>query len=97
MAHGLADKQFRSYEDIKKWLDSWIALKDEQFYSNGIRAVPKRWAKVVDIDGQYFEWFICNHFFNKDAFLSIEQRELSCAPINFEIFNIVRSYFYIIY
>ena len=22
MAHGLADQQFRSYEDIKKWLDS---------------------------------------------------------------------------
>ena len=27
MAHGLADQQFRSYEDIEKWLDSWIALK----------------------------------------------------------------------
>ena len=29
MAHGLADQQFRSYEDIEKRLDSWIALKDE--------------------------------------------------------------------
>ena len=29
MAHGLADQQFRSYEDIEKWLDSWIASKDE--------------------------------------------------------------------
>ena len=26
MAHDLADQQFRSYEDIEKWLDSWIAL-----------------------------------------------------------------------
>ena len=25
MAHGLADQQFSSYEDIEKWLDSWIA------------------------------------------------------------------------
>ena len=25
MAHGLADQQFRSYEDIEKCLDSWIA------------------------------------------------------------------------
>ena len=24
MAHGLADQQFRSYQDIEKWLDSWI-------------------------------------------------------------------------
>ena len=31
MAHGLADQQFRSYEDIEKSLDSWIASKDERF------------------------------------------------------------------
>lgn len=55
MAHGLADQQFRSYEDIKKWLDSWIASKDEHFYRNGIRALPERWEKVVASDGQYFE------------------------------------------
>ena len=35
MAHCLADQQFRSYEDIEKWLDSWIASKDEHFYRNG--------------------------------------------------------------
>ena len=29
MAHGLTDQQFRSYEDIDKWLDSWLASKDE--------------------------------------------------------------------
>ena len=63
MAHGLADQQFRSYEDIEKWLDSWIASKDEHFYRNGMRALPERWAKVVANDGQYFESFICNHFF----------------------------------
>ena len=55
MAHGLADQQFRSYEDIEKWLDSWIASEDEHFYRNGIRALPERWAKVVANDGQYFE------------------------------------------
>ena len=31
MAHGLAYQQFPSYEDIEKWLDSWIASKDEHF------------------------------------------------------------------
>ena len=55
MAHGLADQQFRSYDDIEKWLDSWMALKDEHFYRNGIRALPERWAKVAANDGQYFE------------------------------------------
>ena len=62
MAHVLADQQFRSYEDIEKWLDSRIASKDEHFYRNGIRAQPEKWAKVVVNDGQYLEWFICNHF-----------------------------------
>ena len=55
MAHRLADQQFRSYGDIKKWLDSWIASKDEHFYRNGIRALPERWAKVAANDWQYFE------------------------------------------
>ena len=55
MAHDLADQQFRSYEDIEKWLDSWIASKDKHFYRNSIRALPERWAKVVANDGQYFE------------------------------------------
>ena len=55
MAHGLADQQFRSYEDIDKWLDLWIASKYEHFYRNGIRALSERWAKVVANDGKYFE------------------------------------------
>ena len=55
MAHGLADQQFHSYEDIEKWIDSWIVSKDKRFYRNGIRALPERWAKIVANDGQYFE------------------------------------------
>ena len=55
VAHGLPDQQFRSYEDIEKWLDSWIASKDEDFYRNGIRALPEIWAKGVANDGQYSE------------------------------------------
>ena len=55
MTDGMADQQFHSYEDIEKWLDSWIASKDKHFYRNGIRALPERWAKVVVNDKQYFE------------------------------------------
>ena len=83
MAHGLADQQFRSYDDIEKWLDSWIALNDEHFYRNGIRALSERWAKVIAHDGQYFDCFICNHFFTiKLHFLQKKkkQQELSGAP-----------------
>ena len=55
MAHGLTDQQFRSYEDIEKWLNSWIASKKENFYRNGIEALPERWTEVVANDGKYFE------------------------------------------
>ena len=55
MAHGLANQQLRSFEDIENWLDSWIASKDEYFYRNDIRALPERWAKFVANDGQYCE------------------------------------------
>ena len=53
--HVLADEQFRSYEEIEKLLDSWIASEDEHFYRNGIPAAPERWAKIVANDGQYCE------------------------------------------
>ena len=42
IAHDLADQQFRSYEDIEKWLNSWIASKNERYYRNGIRFLPRR-------------------------------------------------------
>jgi len=55
MAHGLADQHFRSYEEVKNWIDSWIASKDDQFFRCGIRTLPERWEKVVASDEQYFE------------------------------------------
>lgn len=55
MTHGLADCHFTSYANIKNWVDSWIAEKDESFFRRGIRLLPERWEKVVANDGQYFE------------------------------------------
>lgn len=54
MAHGLADQRFHSYEEAKKWIDSWIASKDMSFFRRGIHILPERWEKVVSSDGQYF-------------------------------------------
>jgi [histone H3]-lysine36 N-dimethyltransferase SETMAR len=47
--------RFTSVEGIKKWLDSFFALKNEQFFWDGIHKLPERWEKVVASDGQYFE------------------------------------------
>ena len=55
MAHGLAYQHFRSYEKVKKWIDSWIASKDASFFRDRFRQSPERWIKEVASDGQYFE------------------------------------------
>ncbi|KAG5307583.1 MOS1T transposase, partial [Pseudoatta argentina] len=36
MAHDLANQHFRIYEEVKNWIDSWIASKDDQFFRRGI-------------------------------------------------------------
>ncbi|KAG5324817.1 MOS1T transposase, partial [Pseudoatta argentina] len=60
MAHGLADRRFRSYEEAQKWIDSWIASKDMSFFRRGIHVLAERWSKVVGSDAKYF----INVFFN---------------------------------
>ncbi|EGI68513.1 Mariner Mos1 transposase, partial [Acromyrmex echinatior] len=47
MAHSLSEQHFTSYEDIKNWIDNWIASKDEAFFQRGIRMLSERWEKIV--------------------------------------------------
>ena len=55
MSHVLAEKRCQSFENIKKWVDSWIAAKNEDFFCNGIRKLPEKWRNVIASDGQYFQ------------------------------------------
>ncbi|GBP81367.1 Mariner Mos1 transposase [Eumeta japonica] len=41
MAHALLEQRFISYEDIKNWVDSWIASKDKEFFRLGIECCLK--------------------------------------------------------
>lgn len=55
MAHGLSDQHFNIYEEIEKWLNEWIASKDESFFHQGIQ-LPYRWDKIIAAnDGNYFD------------------------------------------
>jgi len=54
MAHDLAEQHFHSYENAKKWVDSWIASKDVSFLRCGIQMLPEKWGKVMASNGQYF-------------------------------------------
>ena len=55
MTHSLSYQDFQSFGDVQKWLDSWIASKDQLFFGRGIGLLPERWNKVVAGNGQYFE------------------------------------------
>lgn len=56
MQHGLSEKHFHSYEEVKIWLDGWLASKNEKWYWDGIHKLPERWEKVIANDGQYFDY-----------------------------------------
>jgi len=47
MAHDLAEQHFHSYEDAKKWVDSWVASKDVSFFRREIQVLPERWEKIM--------------------------------------------------
>ncbi|GBP67318.1 Mariner Mos1 transposase [Eumeta japonica] len=50
MAHALSEQRFTSYEDTKRWVDSWIASKHKEFFRLEIQTLPARWKKVVASD-----------------------------------------------
>ncbi|PRD17654.1 UNVERIFIED_CONTAM: mariner\T [Trichonephila clavipes] len=55
LGDALADQRFTSYENVKSWLDDWLASKHRSFFWRGIHKLPERWGKCVASDGYYFE------------------------------------------
>ena len=53
MQMDLADVRFRNIEEVRNWVDGWIAEKDEEFFRRGIHKLLQRWREVVANDGQY--------------------------------------------
>lgn len=54
MQHGLKDMRFNNDQDIKKWVDDFLASKQTQFYSDGIKNLLGRWRKTIEAEGDYF-------------------------------------------
>ena len=51
----LAEQRFANCEEVEKWFVEWFALKEKNFFCNGIHDWPERWAKCVESNGKYFE------------------------------------------
>jgi histone-lysine N-methyltransferase SETMAR len=55
LEHFLRDKSFKKPKDLQNQLMFYFASKSVQFYRDGIRQLPERWAKVIDNNGYYFD------------------------------------------
>lgn len=53
MQMDLADVRFRNFEEVRNWVDGWIAGKDEDFFKRGIHKLPERWREVIANNGEY--------------------------------------------
>lgn len=53
MQMDLSEIRFRNVEEVRKWVDDWIAKKDEDFFKRGIHKLPQRWLEVIANDGEY--------------------------------------------
>lgn len=55
MQNHMPSTPFHSSEEVKNWVDSFLASKNEKFFQRGIRMLPERWEKIIASDGQYFD------------------------------------------
>ncbi|GBP88333.1 Mariner Mos1 transposase [Eumeta japonica] len=37
----MSEQRFTSFQDTRKWVDSWIVSEDEEFFRRGIRMLPQ--------------------------------------------------------
>lgn len=49
----LNGKQFQNIEDIEENLKLFFQSKSEDFYRQGVHALPHRWRQVIDLEGDY--------------------------------------------
>lgn len=55
MRHELVDTRFWHVEEVRKFVNDWIAPKLPSFFRHGIAILPERWENVVGNDGKYFD------------------------------------------
>jgi hypothetical protein len=48
-------KKFRSDEEVHQAVHEWLRTRPQEFLSRGIRALPVRWRKCVERQGDYVQ------------------------------------------
>ena len=55
MQNELSEVRFKTFEEVQKWFDDFLASQDATYFAEGIRKLPKRWLKVIESDGDYLD------------------------------------------
>ncbi|EYB85712.1 hypothetical protein Y032_0293g1624 [Ancylostoma ceylanicum] len=55
LEHWLKGKQLKSEDDLKLELSAFFESKKLSFYDYGIRSLARRWQRVIDHHGSYFQ------------------------------------------
>ena len=62
LQHFLVGKKFENIDILKNSLENYFKEKQENFYRDGIMALPEKWEKVVQREGDYifsWNWNVC--------------------------------------
>ena len=51
----LGGMKFDTNDDVKNAVQNWLHIMPETFFSAGIRALPTRWKKCIEVQGDYVE------------------------------------------
>ena len=51
----LGGKKFQSDAEVQSVVQNWMNQQPKSFFENGIKSLPDRWRKCVDIAGDYIE------------------------------------------
>lgn len=51
----LGGMKFDTDDDVKNAVQNWLHIMPETFFSAGIRALPTRWKKCIEVQGDYVE------------------------------------------
>lgn len=49
----LADVRFRNADEVREWIDDWLAKKDEEYFYRGIHKLPRKWEEIIANYGEY--------------------------------------------
>jgi hypothetical protein len=55
LKEAMGGKKFRSDEEVHQAVHEWLCTRPQEFFSRGICALPVRWRKRVERQGDYVE------------------------------------------